>query len=174
MEKNLGYGHGIMSGVYHSKSEYIAWCHADLQIDPLDVYNAYKHYKYELFSGKAIIKGKRKGRNIIDKFLTACMSLVVSILFKFSLSDINAQPKIFPKKYLNLLKEYPQDFSLDLYFLIIAKINNYEILEYPVNLKKRVAGLSKGGESFTGKIKLIYRTFFYIYKMKKKLNKKWK
>ena len=40
VEKNLGYGNGIMSGIYKSSTKYISWCHADLQIDPLDVYNA--------------------------------------------------------------------------------------------------------------------------------------
>ena len=33
VKKNIGYGHGIMKGVYIAKSEIIGWCHADMQTD---------------------------------------------------------------------------------------------------------------------------------------------
>ena len=57
----------------------------------------------------------------------------------------------------------PLDFSLDLYFLLIAKINNYKILENPIAVHKRVAGKAKGGGSLLAKIKLISRTLNYIF-----------
>ena len=41
IKENIGYGHGIMSGVKIASGEYIGWCHADLQTEPMDVYNAY-------------------------------------------------------------------------------------------------------------------------------------
>ena len=88
--------------------------------------------------------------------------------FLKKLSDINAQPKIFHKNFLKKIDNPPSDFSLDLYLLITAKLNNYEILTYPVILKKRIAGLAKGGGSFKGKIKLTCRTLKYIYKLRYK------
>ena len=170
IKKNLGYGHGIMSGVSRSTGEYIGWCHADLQNNLNDVYDAFKKNLIELEETKTILKGKRINRNIIDNFFTFGMSIITSFLFKYKLTDINAQPKIFPKKFLSLLDETPIDFSLDLYTLLIAKINNYKIIEHPVLVFKRVAGEAKGGGSFFLKIKLTLRTLNYIFNLKK--NKK--
>ena len=169
INKNIGYGHGIMSGVYKSNTKCIAWCHADLQLDPFEVYYAYKKYKYELCNNKIIIKGRRKGRNIIDIFFTNGMSIVTSVLFKFNLSDINAQPKIFSREFIKYLDDYPKDFSLDLYLLIIAKNNKYKIVDYPIVIRKRLAGIAKGGGTLGGKLILIVRTFKYLFAIKQRL-----
>ena len=42
IDKNIGYGHGIMSGVKKSSAKFIAWCHGDLQTNLTDVYNAFE------------------------------------------------------------------------------------------------------------------------------------
>ena len=170
IKKNLGYGHGIMSGISMAKGDYLGWCHADLQNNLDDVYNLFKENFNELEKTKSILKGKRLNRNLIDRIFTSGMSILSSIIFGHSLNDINAQPKIFPKKFLSLLDETPIDFSLDLYTLLIAKINNYKIIEHPVVVYKRVAGEAKGGGSFFLKIKLTLRTLNYIFNLKK--NKK--
>ena len=36
VEKNQGYGFGILSGLREAKGEYIGWTHADMQTDPYD------------------------------------------------------------------------------------------------------------------------------------------
>ena len=36
IEKNIGYGHGIMEGVRYSSGDVIAWTHADMQTDLLE------------------------------------------------------------------------------------------------------------------------------------------
>ena len=169
IEKNIGYGHGIMTGVNSSRGNYIGWCHADLQTEPIDILNAYTKNLNLIENELCIIKGLRKNRNFFDSMFTFGMSLFASIIFLKKINDINAQPKIFPKNFLKLLKEYPKDFSLDLYFLVMAKINNYRIINHDVIMKKRLYGQAKGGGSLKGKIKLIKRTFVYIIKLRIKL-----
>ena len=170
IKKNKGYGDGIVEGVKNARGTIIAWCHADLQTEPEDALNAYLKYKSDLLHKKIIIKGKKINRNFIDTFFTFWMSIICSIFFFRNLSDINAQPKIFHKKFVALIKNPPLDFSLDLYILILAKLNNYKIISFPVKLKNRIAGEAKGGGTFSGKIKLTIRTLKYIYKLK--FNKK--
>ena len=63
------------------------------------------------------------------------------------------------------------DFSLDLFVLVKAIKMNYTILEYPVMFKNRYYGMSKGGGSFIGKIKLTLRTLSYINKLRISLKK---
>ena len=169
INKNIGYGYGIMSGVNISTGEFIGWCHADLQTEPKDIYDAYKKNLKLLQNSKVVIKGVRKNRNLFDSFFTFCMSIFASIIFLRLINDINAQPKIFPKQFRNFLNDYPNDFSLDLYFLIIAKIKNYKIINHDVMFKKRLYNEAKGGGTINGKIKLIQRTLLYMFKLKKKL-----
>lgn len=174
LKKNLGYGHGIMAGVNIATGEYIGWCHADLQNNLDDVYSVFEKNLVQLENKKTVLKGRRKNRSIVDNFFTFGMSKLVGFLFKYRLTDINAQPKIFPKKFLTFLKDPPNDFSLDLYLLLIAKINSFEIVEYPLTVHKRIAGIAKGGGTLYTKIKLTFRTLNYIYNLKKNRKFKWK
>lgn len=169
IEKNIGYGHGIMTGVNIASGHFIGWCHADLQTEPIDILNAYIKNLNAIENELCVIKGLRKNRNFFDSMFTFGMSLFASIIFLKKINDINAQPKIFPKTFLNYLKDYPKDFSLDLYFLVMAKINDYKIINHDVMMKKRLYGQAKGGGSMKGKIKLIKRTFIYIIKLRIKL-----
>ena len=171
LKENIGYGHGIMTGVKKATGDFIAWTHADLQTDPIDVVGAFKQYTENGDYKNSIIKGKRVGRNFFDFFFTYCMGIISSFLLKVKISDVNAQPKIFHHSFLSLIDEYPKDFSLDLYLLYQAKINGYKIYEYPVDFKNRLHGESKGGGTIIGKIKLITRTLSYINDFKSKLNK---
>ena len=169
IEENIGYGHGIMSGVKIADGEFIGWCHADLQTEPKDVYDAYQKYFELLQNNKIVIKGLRKNRKIFDNFFTFCMSAIASIIFFRLINDINAQPKIFSKDFKDYLNDYPKDFSLDLYFLIIAKIKNYRIINHKVMFKTRLHNQAKGGGTLKGKFKLIKRTFLYMFKLRKKI-----
>ena len=169
IKKNIGYGHGIMSGVKAASSKFIGWCHADLQTDPNDVYKAFIKYKEKLYNEKVIIKGKRIKRNLFDNFFTICMSIFASIVFQKLINDINAQPKIFSRLFLSFMNDYPSDFSLDLYLLVIAKKNFYKIINYDVEMKERIYEKSKGGGTLKGKLKLTLRTLIYIIQLRKKL-----
>ena len=100
------------------------------------------------------------------------MSILVSILFKCKLKDINAQPKIFRRSFLKLINNPPIDFSFDIYSLLIASKNNIKIIESPVNWYDRNAGIAKGGGSFQLKLKLTLRTIKFMLDLKKIL--KWK
>ena len=169
VENNIGYGYGIMAGVKIAEGKYIGWCHADLQTEPSDVYNSYLENINNLENFKCVVKGLRKNRNFFDAMFTYGMSLIASTIFLMKINDINAQPKLFPKSFLNHMKNYPYDFSLDLFFLIMAKTNNYKIINHDVIMKKRIHGEAKGGGTLKGKIKLIKRTFTYIIELRKKL-----
>ena len=158
-----------MSGVKIAKGEYIGWCHADLQTEPKDVYDAYIQNYSELSKKNVLIKGSRINRNIFDNIFTIGMSVFASIVFARIISDINAQPKLFSKSFLKHLEDFPYDFSLDLYLLVIAKIKNYKIINHKVILKKRIYGDAKGGGNLIGKFKLIKRTFAYMVKLRIKL-----
>ena len=121
LDKNLGYGGGILEGLKHCEGEIIGWTHADLQTDPLDCIDAFNKFKNVSNKYKLFIKGNRKNRQLYDQFFTFGMSLFESILLGKLIYDINAQPTIFPRKYYKSWINPPTDFSLDLYSYYLAK-----------------------------------------------------
>ena len=166
VEQNQGYGYGILAGCRAAKGDVIAWTHADLQTDPSDILNALKLYNHQK-SNHVFVKGKRKKRPFLDTWFTIGMQWYASWLLKQSLSDINAQPKLFSRDFYDrfLTQNAPHDFSLDLYTYYCAKRYGYKILEVPVEFTDRLHGEAKGGGSFKTKFKLIKRTFAYIHSL---------
>lgn len=169
IEKNIGYGNGILTGLNHANGEVLSWTHADLQTDLSDVIKGYNLYKKELLNKTCIVKGERKKRNLFDTFFTFLMGLYCSILLGKWLYDINAQPKIFHRSFLEKFEKAPLDFSLDLYVLYFFSLNKINIKFIPVFFNKRQFGVSKGGGTLKGKFKLIKRTLSYIHHLKKSL-----
>jgi len=170
IKKNIGYGHGIMTGLKNAKGKVLAWTHADLQTDLNDVTDAYDLFMSKGNIDQYILKGKRVNRSFLDSTFTAGMSFISSLFLRQRLSDVNAQPKMFKKDFLEFLNKAPDDFSLDLYFLYQSRKNKFKLIEYPVQFNKRKHGVSKGGGSLCGKVKLTFRTLKYILNLKRNLN----
>ena len=160
-----GYGADINQALLVATGNILSWTHADMQTDPQDIIKALELYNTNK-NDNIIVKGKRKNRKLSEAFFTFGMQIIVLLLLKKYLIDINAQPKLFSKNFYDqyIKNNAPSDFSLDLYLLYQARINHYQILETPVYFKKRLHGEAKGGGSFKTKIKLIARTFQYILK----------
>ena len=59
LDKNQGYGGGILKGLEQAESQIISWTHGDLQCDLNDVIKAYRSNKSKLLSNNCIVKGKR-------------------------------------------------------------------------------------------------------------------
>ncbi len=167
---NRGYGYGIMTGLRATRGRILAWTHADMQTDPMDVIDGYRKF-ISSPDEKLFLKGRRIHRGLFDVIFTAGMSATASILLGAGLSDINAQPKMFNRSFLDLMQNPPDDFSLDLYVLYIARKNGLKIIEQPVSFEKRRHGSAKGGGSIAGKISLSKRTFAYIWKLRKDICK---
>ena len=96
VKKNIGYGHGILTGLKITKGDIIGWTHADLQTDPIDCLNGIK--LLENSNSKIFLKGKRYGRPFFDVFFTIGMTIFETILLGKFMNDINAQPTLFSRE----------------------------------------------------------------------------
>lgn len=166
VEVNRGYGFGIMSGVRQCRGEVISWTHADMQTDPKDVLLAYEQFVRQPDMKKTFLKGKRVNRNPVDAFFTFGMSVISSLALGSWLDDVNAQPKMFHRAFLDHMNQPPDDFSLDLYVLYLARKLDLNLLEQHVSFAKRRCGEAKGGGSFKGKMGLMKRTWKYIFELR--------
>jgi len=166
---NQGYGFGIWMGLQSATSDFVGWTHADLQTDPMDAVLGFQKLVESTDPQKTILCGRRINRPLFDVIFTRGMSLVASLALRTRLTDINAQPKIFHRSFLDKMTNPPYDFSLDLYLLWLAKKEKLKIVEQPVNFADRRYGEAKGGGSMRGKVKLTLRTWKYIFKLRRQL-----
>jgi polyisoprenyl-phosphate glycosyltransferase len=166
LEKNQGYGGGIIAGLKKLENPYIGWTHADLQTDPMDL----EHIEIRLTVPKILVKGNRKNRSISDHFFTIGMSVLMTVLFRTRLSDINAQPTVMSRNLFESWESAPSDFSLDLYAYVYAKKNSAIIDRFPVDFSKRYAGDSRWNHGTVARFRMSKRTIKYALELMRKLS----
>lgn len=165
VEKNQGYGFGILTGLRAASGEYLAWTHADLQTDPHDVIKAMEIIEKRGMPKNVFVKGLRRGRTAFDVFFTFGMSCFETVFLQKTLWDINAQPNIFHRSFFEQWNKPPHDFSLDLYALYMAKKLKLEIVRFNVEFSKRLHGQASNA-SFKQKFNLTKRTLAFTWKLK--------
>ena len=166
---NQGYGYGILAGLKEADGELLGWTHADMQTDPADVLEAIHLFRESETVDALFVKGERQHRGLLDAGFTFGMSVVSWFALGMWLKDINAQPKVFSRQFYESMQNPPQDFSLDLYVLYLAKQRKMKVATIPVVFAKRLHGEAKGGGSLKTKIPLVKRTFAYIFALRKDL-----
>ena len=165
LDVNEGYGGGILAGLEKTSSEFVGWNHADAQTPLADCVIG----GLLLNSGFDFVKGKRKGRRLDERFFSFGMGLLMSVLFKLSLMEINAQPTLFKREFLVDWSSPPKDFSLDLYALIMARRHGIKVARFKVHFLPRIYGRSKWNFGLTSRIKFIRRTLNYALILRGKI-----
>ncbi len=164
--RNIGYGHGIMSGLRQAKGEYLCWTHGDLQTPPGDCFKAFDLLLTSGDPERTVVKGRRTGRPWGEWFFTFGMSVISTLVLGRVLFDVNAQPKVFHRSFLSLMVSAPDDFSLDLYWLYTAKKKGYTLSLLPVYFRQRMHGVSRWAFSLSSRLRTIWRTVRYIFHLR--------
>lgn len=161
LEKNLGYGNGVLSGLRLLHNPFIGWTHADLQANPQDLILFLPY----LSGHPVFLKGERTGRPILDRFFTGGMSVLVSLLFRSRFTDINGQPTIFSREMFEYWNNPPLDFGLDLFAFISAKRSQAPVIRVAVRFGRRIYGESKWNFGWKSRFKFIRRTIRLAYSL---------
>ena len=164
---NQGYGHGVLEGLRAARGTLLAWTHADLQTDPMDL--AAGLALFDAHGDEIFVKGRRYGRPLGDRAFTFGMSIFETALLGKPLYDINAQPTIFPRTLFASWQAPPSDFSLDLYAYFMAYRENLPVHRFPVRFGERAHGVSHWNVNWAAKRKFIRRTIDYSVKLKREL-----
>ncbi len=159
---NIGYGHGIMTGLRASRGQYLAWTHADGQTPPSDVLRAFELLLGSAQPERTLVKGLRRHRPVKDTLFTMGMQAAAVALLGKNLNDINGQPKAFARSLLDLATHPPTDLSLDLYFFWLAREHGFDIVTFNVNFGVREHGESKWAFNWRSKVRNIKRTLRYM------------
>lgn len=172
VEKNQGYGFGILSGLKEATGDYLGWMHADLQTDPFEICKCIAYLKHYNYPTNIFQRGIRKNRPILDTLFTIGMSCFESVLFNTNLWDINAQPTMFSRSFYETWIEPPKDFSLDLYVYVLAKKQHLQIRRFPIRQHCRVSGTSSWNTGISARIKLTKSVMSYSITLQQKLKNK--
>ena len=168
VERNLGYGHGIVSGLRAAKGAILGWTHADLQTDPLDAQRGLAIFETHK---EILVKGRRCGRPINDVFFTVGMSIFETLLLGRPMWDINAQPTLFPRTFFETWHKPPKDFSLDLYVYYQAIRAGLPVRRFPVQFGERLHGVSHWNVDWASKRKFIRRTVYFSLQLRRNCRK---
>jgi polyisoprenyl-phosphate glycosyltransferase len=170
VDKNQGYGFGILSGLRAARGRYLGWSHADMQTDPADALRALELIERSPEPGRVYAKGERYGRPLKDVVFTVGMSAFETALLRRPLWDINAQPNVFPRSFYEAVApSAPHDFSLDLYFYHEAMRHGLKLVRFPVRFGERAHGVSHWNVDWKSKKKFIERTVKFSLELRKKL-----
>lgn len=165
VDKNQGYGFGILSGLHAAKGQLLGWTHADMQTDPADVQRGLS--LFESHGDDIFVKGRRYGRLLGDTLFTIGMSAFETALLGHPMWDINAQPTLFSRAFFESWREPPHDFSLDLYAYYQAKRAGLPVHRFPVQFGERAHGVSHWNLNWAAKRKFIRRTIDFSLQLRK-------
>lgn len=166
IKKNIGYGHGVKAGLTVACGDVIGWTHADQQTKIEDALVGLK--LFEQSDEEIFVKGIRKGRPVIDQIFSIGMSVFEYFLLGLWLKEINAQPTMFPKGFRDHILSGPDDFSIDLFAIFIAKSFGIKVRRFDVLFPARVHGVSSWNNGLLSKVKFIKRTIAYSVQLKKR------
>lgn len=162
--KNFGKTIALAEGFERANGDYIITMDADLQDDPNEIDKIIKKLNlgYDLVIGR---KKKRQDAFLTKKIPSYIFNLMIKILFKIEINDINSGFKGYKKDLAKNLK-----LSNDFHRLIplISHIYGYSITEVDVNHRKRKYGKSKYGflRFFNGIIDFLYLLYFKYFVFK--------
>jgi glycosyltransferase involved in cell wall biosynthesis len=167
VEQNQGYGHGILAGLRAASGDILGWTHADLQTDPRDVLRGWA--LFDAHGPDIFVKGRRHGRPLTDVIFTSGMSAFETLLLGHPMSDINAQPTLFSRRFFEGWQRAPHDFSLDLYAYYQARRQRLAVQRFPVRFDARTHGVSHWNVNWAAKRKFIWRTLSFSLQLRKSL-----
>ena len=141
IEKNIGYGNGVIKGLEIAQGSILGFMVADGQIKPEDLINIYQKLRKNNLD---FCKGLRMNRygGLVRAVISKIYNCLIRLMFNCSIKDINGGPKIFTRNFYETVKPQSKDFFIDAEILIKAKENNFSVIEVPVVSLARKRGRS--------------------------------
>jgi len=167
VEKNQGYGFGVLAGLKAASGDILGWTHADMQTDPVDALQGMKIFKDH--GPDIFVKGQRHGRPFGDVVFTVGMSFFETMLLGKPMWDINAQPTMFSRQFFESWRDSPHDFSLDLYTYYQARLAGMTVYRFPVFFGERAHGVSHWNLNWAAKRKFIRRTIDFSLQLRRSI-----
>jgi dolichol-phosphate mannosyltransferase len=140
---NQGFGYGVLTGLERCRGRWVGFMCVDDQVHPQDVVRLYE------IAAKAktpkLFKVRRRFRldGRIRRVVSFTYNLVTTLLFgDLGSMDLNANPKILPRPYLQAMRLRSRDWFLDAEVMIKAKRMGLPVYEMNIFALMRAEGVS--------------------------------
>ena len=143
VERNEGYGNGLLSGVPASRATWVGFIPADGQVDAEDVVRLFEAVR--VCKPETLGKVRRRFRmdGFIRKFISIAYNGLVFVMFPgLGSIDVNGTPKIVHRDVLERMDLQSRRWFLDPEMLIKARHLGVRVLETNVFARMRGNGLS--------------------------------
>jgi dolichol-phosphate mannosyltransferase len=150
-KKNKGKGAAVQTGMSEANGEYILIQDADLEYNPSDIPSLLApidKMKSQVVYGTRLNRlpnfrrEERTPRFFLHYLGNRSLSLLLSLLYKHTLTDIETGYKVFPKKAVTKMKLYSRGFEFEPEITIKLLKKGYTIHEVPITTNPR--GYEKG------------------------------
>jgi glycosyltransferase involved in cell wall biosynthesis len=140
---NQGYGYGVIRGLQVCRGKLVGMVPADLQVDADEIYKVFQIAA--TVTTPHLVKVRRRFRmdGFKRKVVSTCFNIIANLLFGGVGSiDINGNPKILPREYIDKMQLQSSDWFIDTEILLKAKRLKLPVLEFNV-----LGQMREGGES---------------------------
>ena len=166
LEKNYGKGYAVRQGIKKSKGNYVLLHDADLELDLKDaneIYQIIKNRKeIKCIFGSRYLSGKLKKNNyFFNNLIGKLNSIIFSIFFLQSLTDVHCGLKIMRREVVEKLNLSINDFGIELDIASQIVRNKFYIYEYGISYYFRTKKEGKKISWLDG-LKSIY----YLFKIR--------
>tara|TARA_X000001036_G_C20449462_1_gene712739 strand:- start:34 stop:675 length:642 start_codon:yes stop_codon:yes gene_type:complete len=156
VEKNLGFGGGIIHCSKLVDKNFVGWMPGNMKQNPKDVFNLF--YNLENHEKDVLIKAKRISRPLSDSLKTKLFGLIITIFFRSYLYDIGGTPNLVNKQFFNISDLIPNDYRFDIFVYYYCKRKKYKIIRPKVAYTTRLYGKSHWQNGILPEIKLTLDT----------------
>lgn len=137
--KGSGFGLGILYGLKKAKGKYLCYVNC-ARVWPDELVMCLKYF---LVDPKIIVHAIRRNRDTPVRTITSIVyNGFCRLLFNIYYTDINGNPKIFSRKYYDLMKLRFTNSMIDLEFQEKAKTLGIRTIEIPIYKNNRHGGRS--------------------------------
>lgn len=142
VDRNEGYGHGIITGLKEARGRYRGFMCADGQIAPEDV--ARLLWAVQRAGPGALVKVRRLTRSdgLFRWLQSRAFNLLCLILFRTLTTDVNGTPKMMERSAWKRMDLDSKDWFIDAEVMLKSKRLGLDLVEVPVVFMPRQAGRS--------------------------------
>ena len=150
--QNLGFGGGILFGIYSSNSPWVGWMPGNLKIDPRDLTSFISKID---FQPNTFVKARRVGRKTSARLKTLIAGIIQSLLLRKIMLDTGGTPSICEKEFISNLSNPPQDYVFESFVYYAAKNGGLDIQRPKIHYGERLFGNSHWQSGIGAEISLM-------------------
>ncbi|MDI6825944.1 MAG: glycosyltransferase [Candidatus Aenigmarchaeota archaeon] len=166
VQKSDGLGKAILEGLPHVTGDVIVTMDADFSHDPKDLPKLIEEIDgHDIVIGSRFVPGGRNEDKMYRRFVSFLFTKIASFILNLRVEDSMSGFAVIKRNVYEKLKLNPIGFKINTEILYKGKKLGFKTTEVPIMFRKRKAGKTKVGVSFSG-LKEGFRILRYVFELK--------